>query len=69
MHLADTCALAARLGWMPSYLSFDRNPLDLADDAVGRGDAVADYVPRDTRRGPAAPPPRTLTGPATSPRC
>ena len=32
MHTIDTIALSARLGWMPSYPQFDRNPLDLADE-------------------------------------
>jgi nitrate reductase / nitrite oxidoreductase, alpha subunit len=31
---ADNIALASRLGWMPSYPSFNRNPLDLADEAA-----------------------------------
>ena len=30
---ADVLASSARMGWMPSYPTFDRNPLDLADDA------------------------------------
>jgi nitrate reductase alpha subunit len=34
MHTADTIAQAAWLGWMPFYPQFDRNPLDLADEAV-----------------------------------
>jgi nitrate reductase / nitrite oxidoreductase, alpha subunit len=34
MHTADTIAQAARLGWMPFYPQFDRNPLDVADEAV-----------------------------------
>jgi nitrate reductase alpha subunit len=34
MHTADTIAQSARLGWMPFYPQFDRNPLDLADEAV-----------------------------------
>jgi len=34
MHTADTIATAARLGWMPFYPQFDRNPLDLADEAI-----------------------------------
>ena len=33
MHTADTIAQSARLGWMPFYPQFDRNPLDLADEA------------------------------------
>ena len=39
MHTADTIAQSARLGWMPFYPQFDRNPLDLADEADA---AVAD---------------------------
>jgi nitrate reductase / nitrite oxidoreductase, alpha subunit len=34
MHTADTISQSARLGWMPFYPQFDRNPLDLADEAV-----------------------------------
>ena len=37
MHTADAIAQSARLGWMPFYPQFDRNPLDLADGAEGRG--------------------------------
>ena len=40
---ADVLALSARLGWMPSYPTFDRNPLDLADE-VPEGSTVADHV-------------------------
>ena len=51
MHLADCNALAARLGWMPSYPSFDRNPLELADAAETEGLAVPDYVVRELEAG------------------
>jgi nitrate reductase / nitrite oxidoreductase, alpha subunit len=51
MHLADTYALAARLGWLPSYPSFDRNPLDLADEAAAAGVPVADHVVRELAEG------------------
>ena len=37
MHTMDTIALSARLGWMPSYPQFDRNPLDLADEIAAGG--------------------------------
>ncbi len=37
MHTIDTIALSARLGWMPSYPQFDRNPLDLADELADEG--------------------------------
>jgi len=41
---ADNIALASRLGWMPSYPTFDRNPLDLADEAEAAGVSAADHV-------------------------
>ena len=31
---ADTLAQASRMGWTPSHPAFDRNPLDLADEAA-----------------------------------
>ena len=45
MHTADALAQSARLGWMPFYPQFDRNPLDLADEAEA---AVAAGTARDT---------------------
>ena len=36
-HPADCNALAARLGWLPSFPQFDRNPLDLVREAVAAG--------------------------------
>ena len=36
-HMADCVALSARLGWLPSYPSFNRNPLDLTDEAEREG--------------------------------
>ncbi len=51
MHLADLNSLAARLGWMPSYPSFDRNPLDIADDAAEAGLEPAAYAVRELREG------------------
>ncbi|WP_131809811.1 molybdopterin-dependent oxidoreductase, partial [Mycolicibacterium fortuitum] len=41
---ADNIALASRLGWMPSYPTFNRNPLDLADEAARMDKDVAEYV-------------------------
>ena len=51
MHLADCYALAARLGWMPSYPSFDRNPLELADAAEEESLEVSEYVVRELKAG------------------
>lgn len=33
-HIADVNALGARLGWLPSFPSFDRNTLELGDEGV-----------------------------------
>ncbi|WP_435830911.1 nitrate reductase subunit alpha [Nonomuraea fuscirosea] len=42
---ADLLAQSARLGWMPSYPTFDRNPLDLADESGAEpGAYVAEQV-------------------------
>ena len=45
---ADVIAQSARMGWMPSYPTFDRNPLDLSDDAAAAGKPVG-----GVRRRPA----------------
>lgn len=42
--MADLNAYAARLGWVASHPAFDRNPLDLADQARAAGQEVDDYV-------------------------
>ena len=41
---ADNIALASRLGWMPTYPTFNRNPLDLADEAERLGKSGVDHV-------------------------
>ncbi|WP_286929500.1 MULTISPECIES: nitrate reductase subunit alpha [Aeromicrobium] len=56
MHTADTIAQSARMGWMPFYPQFDRNPLDLADEAQAAVDAgtatdVNDYVVQRLKDG------------------
>jgi nitrate reductase alpha subunit len=48
---ADIIAQSARMGWMPSYPTFDRNPLKLADDAQDSGRPVADYVVEQLKSG------------------
>ena len=48
---ADCLALAARLGWMPSYPTFDRNPLDLADEAVAAGKEAVAHVVDELKAG------------------
>jgi nitrate reductase alpha subunit len=41
---ADCLAQASRLGWTPSHPGFDRNPLDLADQAARAGQPVVDHI-------------------------
>jgi nitrate reductase / nitrite oxidoreductase, alpha subunit len=50
-HMADCHALAARLGWLPSYPSFDRNPLELCEEAKQRGVEPAEHVVSELREG------------------
>ncbi|HVQ88163.1 MAG TPA: molybdopterin-dependent oxidoreductase, partial [Actinomycetes bacterium] len=48
---ADLIAQSARMGWMPSYPTFDRNPLTLADDAAASEMDVGDYVVEQLKSG------------------
>ncbi|WP_083982088.1 nitrate reductase subunit alpha [Actinomadura hibisca] len=43
-HTADLVAQSARLGWMPFAPAFDRNPLDLADEAAAHGKEPGEYI-------------------------
>jgi nitrate reductase / nitrite oxidoreductase, alpha subunit len=36
-HAADYNVIAARLGWLPSYPQFDRNPIDICQEAIEQG--------------------------------
>jgi nitrate reductase alpha subunit len=44
MTAADCLAQATRAGWMPSYPTFDRNPLDLGEAPDPVGSAVAELT-------------------------
>ena len=48
---ADTLAAAGRMGWMPTAPTFDRNPLDLADQAAAAGRDPAGYVVDELKAG------------------
>jgi nitrate reductase alpha subunit len=50
-HIADVNALGARLGWLPSYPSFDRSTLDLVDEADRAGVDPADHVVSELKSG------------------
>jgi nitrate reductase alpha subunit len=49
--LVDCNALAARLGWTPSHPTFNRNPLDLADEADAAGQPPGDYIVDQLQQG------------------
>ncbi|WP_046528306.1 MULTISPECIES: nitrate reductase subunit alpha [Cellulomonas] len=48
---ADCLVESAQRGWMPSYPTFDRNPLDLADEAAAAGVEPAQHVVDELRAG------------------
>ncbi|MGJ5831549.1 nitrate reductase subunit alpha [Streptomyces ossamyceticus] len=48
---ADVIAQSARMGWMPSYPTFDRNPLDLADEAAAADRPVAEHIVDELKAG------------------
>jgi nitrate reductase alpha subunit len=51
-HTADLLAQSARLGWMPTMPTFDRNPLDLADEArAAAPEDPASYLHQALRSG------------------
>lgn len=51
MATADVIAKSARLGWMPSYPTFDRNPLILAPQARQAGTSTSQYVVDELKVG------------------
>jgi len=51
-HTADLLAESARRGWMPSMPTFDRNPLDVADEALAaEPDDPAGHIARAIHDG------------------
>ncbi|MGW8208289.1 MAG: nitrate reductase subunit alpha [Syntrophobacteria bacterium] len=54
-HLADYNVIAARLGWLPSYPQFNRNPLQLCKEAVENGassdEEIISYVVEKLKKG------------------
>ena len=49
--MMDTLAQSARSGWMPSFPSLNRNPLDIADDARAAGVSASDYITEKLQTG------------------
>ena len=50
-HVVDVNALGARLGWLPSYPSFDRSTLEVVDEAQRAGVEPAEHVVAELRAG------------------
>ncbi len=54
-HMADYNAVAVRLGWLPSFPQFDRNPLDICREAAEKGAAsdaaIVAHAVDEIRRG------------------
>lgn len=50
-HTVDVNALGARLGWLPSYPSFDRSTLELVGEAERAGVDPAEHVVSELRAG------------------
>lgn len=49
--MIECLALAARLGWTPSHPGFNRNPLDLCDEAAALGIPVAEHIVTQLKSG------------------
>ncbi len=63
-HTADLIALSARLGWMPSYPTFNRNPLELGEQGIDITlESIKDGTLKFAAEDPDAPEnwPRVLT--------
>jgi len=58
MATADLLAQSARLGWMPSYPTFNWNPLDLADAMERSGQEPGPFVAGELAAGRLMPPRR-----------
>jgi nitrate reductase alpha subunit len=51
LSTADVIAKSARMGWMPSYPTFNRNPLELGDEAAAAGVPAGQYVVDQLKSG------------------
>ncbi|MGW1090614.1 nitrate reductase subunit alpha [Streptomyces sp. NPDC002596] len=51
LAFADCLAQAVRLGWTPGHPGFNRNPLDLTDEAARAGRPVAEHIVDELKAG------------------
>jgi nitrate reductase alpha subunit len=49
--MMDCLAQATRMGWTPGHPGFDRNPLDLCDEAAAAGTSVPEHVVSELQAG------------------
>lgn len=68
MSTPDLVAMSARLGWMPSYPTFSRNPLDLGDEAAAAGVPAGEYVVDRIKAGDMRFAAEDPDGPGNAPR-
>ncbi|WP_433386081.1 nitrate reductase subunit alpha [Micromonospora sp. KLBMP9576] len=69
MAFADTVAAAQRMGWSPGHPFFNRNPLDLTDEAAAAGVPVAEHIVASLKDGTLKPVAEDPDDPANFPRC
>ncbi|MFD0886247.1 nitrate reductase subunit alpha, partial [Streptosporangium algeriense] len=69
MTFADTVAAAQRMGWSPGHPAFDRNPLDLTDEAAAAGRTVQEHIVTELRAGRLRATAEDPDDPANFPRC
>jgi nitrate reductase alpha subunit len=50
-HTADCYAQAVRMGWTPAAPAFNRNPLDIADEAKAAGKDPVEYTVEELKSG------------------
>ncbi|MFZ5869180.1 MAG: nitrate reductase subunit alpha, partial [Actinomycetota bacterium] len=66
---ADLIAQSVRMGWMPSQPMFNRNPLDLADEADAAGRSPAEHVVAELTSGRLGFAVEDPDAPENFPRC
>ncbi|MGA5300318.1 nitrate reductase subunit alpha [Nucisporomicrobium flavum] len=69
MAFADTVAAAQRMGWTPGHPFFNRNPLDLTDEAREAGVGVQDHIVSELKAGRLKAAAEDPDDPANFPRC
>ncbi|MFD8497367.1 nitrate reductase subunit alpha [Amycolatopsis sp. NPDC059657] len=69
MTFADTVAAAQRMGWSPGHPAFDRNPLDLTDEAAAAGVSTSEHIAAELRAGKLKAAAEDPDDPANFPRC